>query len=184
MKMTTTAAVAAGICLLSQLAWAGSPATANSIQAGAGFRYGIEMNEGDFNPWAAGFGATAGYTLPMAVYLGGYFDYFFGREVEVEGVLTKGNVWELMGQGGYDIGLGDIWVLRPKVGLGAARSSVETCTVGLACSKAAQVDFALAPGATFILVVDRFKLAFDARYDLIFADTTTNAVVLSLGAGL
>jgi hypothetical protein len=184
MKMTMTAALTAGICLLSTAARAGSPATANAIQGGAGVRYGIETNSGDFNPWAAGFGANAGFTLPMAIYVGGYFDYFFGREAEVEGVLTRGNVWDLMAEGGFDVGLGDIWVLRPKVGVGAARLSVETCQIDLQCSKSAQVDVALAPGATFLLVTRYFKLAFDVRYDLIFADTTTSAVVLSLGVGL
>jgi len=183
MKMTTTAVVTAAICLLATSAWAAPPATANSMQVGAGFRYGLEMNEGDFNPWASGLSATVGYTMPMAVYVGGYFDYFFGREVSVEGVLTRGNVWQLMGEGGYDVGFGDIWVLRPKVGLGAARLSVETCPLGLPCSSAAQLHLALAPGATFMVFVGRFKLAFDARYDLIFAETTTNAVVLSLGVG-
>ena len=184
MKMTTMAVVTAGIYLLSTPAWAGPPATANSVQAGAAFRYGLEMNEGDFNPWASGLGATAGYTLPLAVYAGGYFDYFFGRELLAEGVLTKGNVWQLMAEGGYDIGFGDIWAFRPKVGLGAARLSVDTCAADLACSRDAQVSFALAPGATFMLFVGRIKLSFDVRYDLIFAATTTNAVVLSLGLGL
>ena len=44
------------------------PKTANSLQLGLGLRYGIEMNEGDFNPWGLGLGIQGGYTLPNAVY--------------------------------------------------------------------------------------------------------------------
>ena len=183
MKITIMAVVTAGICLLSTPAWAGPAATANSMQIGLGARYGFEMNEGELNPWGVGLGGSVGYTLPMAVYVGANFDYFFGGETESEGVLSRGKLWQTMAEGGYDIGFGDIWVIRPKLGLGPARLSLEACTIGLACSGDSTVNMAMAPGATFILLTSYFKLVMDARWDLIFAEATTQAFILSLGVG-
>jgi hypothetical protein len=61
------------------------PATLNVFQFGAGFRYGFELEAGDFNPWGLGLGIDAGYTLPPAVYVGGVFDYFSERTASTSG---------------------------------------------------------------------------------------------------
>jgi hypothetical protein len=54
--------------------------------------------------------------LPAAIYLGGNFEYFFGDSVEGGGLKIKSNIWQLSAEGGYDIGLGENFVIRPKVG--------------------------------------------------------------------
>ena len=182
MKIATMAVVTAATCLLSTSAWAGSPATANSIQVGLGFRYGIEMNDGDFNPWGTGLGASVGYTLPIIpIYVGGNFDYFFGSTLEAAGLKMKGNVWQLMAEGGYDVGVGDNLVIRPKLGLGPAGMSVETC--GTSCVSDSNVKFAIAPGAAVMLFTPVVKLALDLRYAVVLADRTAKALIFSVGVG-
>jgi hypothetical protein len=155
------------------------PVTAGSIQLGLGFRYGAEMNEGDFNPWGAGIGFNAGITLPNAVYVGGVAEYFFGEEVD--GVSS--NIWQLMGEGGYDLGLGPTFVLRPKLGLGFANTSAEICVEGFGCEDDSSTDFALAPGATFMIFLPALSLSADVRYEFVFAEETAKALIFSAGVG-
>ncbi len=180
------AAIATGAFLTSVPAFA-DPATATSIQLGLGFRYGIEMNEGDFNPWGAGLGINGGITLPNAVYVGGVVEYFFGDELELPATaLTpasklSGNIWQLMAEGGYDIGLGPIFVLRPKLGAGLANLNQESCFGP--CSSEAKSYFALAPGATFLVITPVLKVSADVRYELVFADETAKALIWTAGIG-
>lgn len=162
---------------------AADPATANSIQLGIGFRYGFEMEPGDLNPWGTGLGLDGGITLPNAVYVGGNVEYFFGSTVEASDIETSGNLWQLSAEGGYDIGLGPIFVLRPKVGVGVAGSSFETCDIEGACVDDSSTDFMLAPGGTFILMPPGFSLSLDVRYAMIFAERTLNGVIVSAGIG-
>jgi hypothetical protein len=162
------------------------PKTANSLQLGLGLRYGIEMNEGDFNPWGLGLGVQGGYTLPNAVYLGGLFEYFFGDSQELGDIKVKGNLWQLMAEAGYDIGLTPLFVLRPKVGAGIASTSLSTegCPTGVTCADDSYSDFALAPGVTAMLFLPGFGLSLDARYDLVFAESeTAKALILTAGIG-
>jgi len=184
MKIKLASLLVVGICFfLPMSAWAG-PATSNSLQVGLGFRYGIEMNDGDFNPWGTGLGASVGYTLPvMPIYVGGNFDYFFGSTLEAGPIRTKGNVWQFMAEGGYDVGLAEILVLRPKLGLGPATMSSEVCASGSPCSSDSKTYFAIAPGAAVMLFTSVLKLSLDLRYDLIFADTTAKALIISAGIG-
>jgi hypothetical protein len=179
-------ALAGLLLLLSTLVCApafADPATANSIQIGAGFRYGFELEPGELNPWGTGLGLEAGVTLPNAVYVGGHFEYFFGETLEAADIETSGNLWQLTGEGGYDIGLGPIFVLRPKVGAGVAGVNAETCDAANVCVDDSSTNFALAPGATFIIMPPGFSLSADVRYAMIFAEKTLNAVIVSVGIG-
>jgi hypothetical protein len=175
-------AAALGAALVASPA-AADPATANSIQIGVGFRYGFDMEPGELNQWGTGLGLDGGYTLPNAVYVGGNFEYFFGESLEIGEVESSGNLWQLTAEGGYDIGIGPIFVLRPKVGMGVAGVSAETCDAGGVCVDDASTDFVLAPGGTFILMPPGFSLSLDVRYDVIFAERTLNAVIVAVGIG-
>lgn len=177
--LTAGALAAAG--LVSAPAFA-DPATANSIQLGLGFRYGIETNAGDFNPWGIGLGINGGYTLPNAVYLGGNIEYFFGDSTGDDINGLSGNIWQLSAEGGYDLGIGPIFVIRPKLGLGLANIHEKLCLAG-ACASDTQSKFALFPGATFIVMPPGFNLSADVRYELIFADQVEKALLLTVGIG-
>jgi len=147
------------------VAHAEEPVTIGHIQPSFGFRYGAKLGGGT-NPWGPGLGLELGYTLPSAVYLGGSFDYFFGEK--------STNLWELMGQAGYDIGVGRSpqLLLRPKVGLGAAMPSGDGGR------------FVTAPGATIMFITSGFLLALDGRLDLVFAGgPPLKAIVFSVGIG-
>lgn len=159
------------------------PATANVVQLGLGFRYGIEMNDGDLNPWGAGLGIDAGYTLPSAVYVGGMFEYFFGDSETAGGFEAKANAWHLMGEGGYDFGLGENVVLRPKLGAGIGSVRGEVCAGG-DCESDSSTDLALAPGLKVMFITPRFGLSLDTRYAMILADGTPKALIFTLGIGL
>lgn len=164
--------------------FADEPATAGRLQIGLGFRYGAELNEGDFNPWGTGIGLDGGYTLPvLPIYVGGNFEYFFGSTLESPGAKLEGNIWQLMAEGGYDIGLGSRVVLRPKLGLGYAHTKLETCLTGFGCASDKSSDFAVAPGATFMLFLPMLSLSFDGRYEMVLADETAKAFIFSAGIG-
>lgn len=158
-------------------------ATRGAFQFGAGFRYGIDQNEGDVNPWGTGLGLELGYTMENSFYLGGNFDYFFGESVGFPGGEIDYNVWQLSAEGGYDVGLGESVVIRPKVGLGVGSLMVDGCAVGI-CDDRSDKDFLLAPGATFLLLTRSFSLSVDARYAMLFTEPElSKAVILSLGIG-
>jgi len=157
------------------------PATATSLQLGVGFRYGYELEEGDFNPWGTGIGVEIGYTLPSALYFGGNFDYFLGEE----GESLSGNIWQLMAEAGYDLGFGEgpFFVLRPKLGAGVAGYQYELCLDTTSCQSNSETNFAIAPGATFMILTKSVSVALDFRYDMIFADEQLNALIFSVGVG-
>lgn len=163
------------------------PATANSLQIGLGFRYGIDLEDGDLNPFGTGLGLDAGLTLPNAIYVGGVFDYFFGNSVtsrtevlgQVVEVETSANIWQLMAEGGYDLGAGP-FVLRPKLGVGIASLNGEVCSAG--CDDDSETALALAPGATFIFMGPA-TVSLDVRYDIVMTDPSWNGLIFALGIG-
>jgi hypothetical protein len=164
-------------------------ATEGALQLGLGFRYGKELNDGDLNPWGTGIGLEAGYTLPLLpIYVGGNAEYFFGGTLEspVPNVGTAkldANIWQLSAEGGYDFGLGDHVVLRPKLGLGLAHVSRKGCAPGIACVEDSESKPLLAPGAKLILMFSRFELSFDGRYAVVTSDPTSKAFIFSVGIG-
>jgi hypothetical protein len=152
-----------GAALLSRPATA-QPATANSVQLGAGFRYGFDLTGASSNPWGLGLGIDGGYTLQNAVYLGGNLDYFFGEDGEGDGLF------QLMAEVGYDLGLGENVVFRPKAGAGFAAANSEARA-------------AVAPGAKLMLFTSSVSLSLDARYSIVFSDPSLQALILSFGIG-
>jgi Outer membrane protein beta-barrel domain len=162
-----------------------SPATANSIQVGLGARYGIELDDsGHLNIWGTGIGVDGGYTLPNAIHVGADADYFFGDKEQGQGIDHAVNVWQAMAHGGYDLGLGNYFVLRPKVGIGPAGIMSKTCRTDFGCASHSETHFALAPGAAFILVTPKVSATVDVRYDMIFdVHVTFQALVIGAGVG-
>jgi len=161
-----------------------SPGDGQRDPGGLGFRYGFELEEGSFNPWGRGLGVSGGYTLPNAIYLGGNFDYFFGDEEEFPGGDRSGNVWQIMGEGGYDLGIGPNFVVRPKVGVGGASLASEVCLKPGTCTPASEMNLAIAPGSTFVVLTSKVSVSLDLRYNMTFAsERTLKALILSAGVG-
>jgi hypothetical protein len=165
------------------------PHTANSIQLGLGFRYGVKLSDGDINPWGTGLGIDVGYTLPNAIYFGGNFEYFFGETLEAPGLKLSANIMQFGVEGGYDVGIGQHFVIRPKLGVGLAHleSSVEGCGIDALCEAgphgSSDTKAAILPGATFLLFTKRISVALDVRYDVVFTDPSLQGLVFSAGIG-
>ena len=160
------------------------PHTANSLQLGVGFRYGKMLSDGELDPWGSGLGLDVGYTLPNAIYLGANFEYFFGTEL-VGPPNVNSNLWQFSVEGGYDVGLGDNFVIRPKVGVGVAgvKVAVEECPLDLSCQNSNSAKAAIAPGARFMLFTSKISLALDFRYDIVLTDPSLKALIFSFGIG-
>lgn len=161
------------------------PRTANSLQLGLGFRYGAMLSDGDYNPWATGLGLDVGYTLPNAIYLGGSFEYFFGTTRQLLGVTIASNIWQLSAEGGYDLGLGQSFVIRPKVGVGVAGFAwtFDGCQTDDACESIKETKAAILPGATFLFFASKFSLALDVRYAVVLTDPALKGLIFSFGVG-
>ena len=179
-----SAALGVVALLVAAPSWADGPATAGALQIGLGFRYGAELNDGDFNPWGTGLGLEVGYTLPvLPIYVGGNLEYFFGGTLDTPLGKVDGNLWQVTAEGGYDFGVGDHLVIRPKLGLGFANLSAETCLANFGCSKSSDAKGVIAPGAKFIIMFSRFELALDGRYDVVLSDPAAKAFIFSVGVG-
>ena len=172
--------------LLARSAAANEPLTVGTLQLGAGYRYGLELEETDVNPWGNGLGAEVGHTLPSAVYLGASFEYFFGDAYEHEGSKHDSRFWQPTVEGGYDLALGPAFVIRPKLRAGVASHRGENCGAGTTreCSAQTTRYFVVAPGAKLLFLTDSLSLSADVRYDVVFLDhTTADALVFGAGAG-
>ncbi len=182
-KATWAGILSGAAALMIALPSSAEPATSGALQLGIGFRYGVEQNKGDLNPWGSGLGLSGGYTLPVVpIYLGGNLEYFFGNSVEAPGYKLSARLWQVMVEGGYDIGLGDSFVIRPKLGLGPASMTLKECYVGV-CGSSSATHMAVAPGATLMLFTRVIRLSFDGRYELVLADETAKAFIFSVGLG-
>ncbi len=161
------------------------PATANTIQPSGGFQYGFDL-DGQLNPWGPGLGLGVGYTLPAGVYLGARFEYFFGSKETSPDTDVSVNLWELFAEGGYDLGLGDAFVLRLKGDVGMASVNV-TCTYKVAteavCADVSGPKLSLGPGLTFLYLGKGFGFAVDTRYDIVVVDETLHGLIVSVGIG-
>lgn len=184
MRKAKWLAAALGLSSLLLAAPSFAAATEGTLQFGLGFRYGKELNDGDLNPWGTGIGLEAGITLPvLPIYVGGNAEYFFGGTLDSPAGKVDANVWQLSAEGGYDIGLGPIFVLRPKLGFGLAHLSGKTCIGALGCHDDADTKPLIAPGAKFMLLLSHFQLSFDARYAVVTSDPASKAFIFSVGVG-
>jgi hypothetical protein len=88
-KITGLGVVA--LSLAASAAAAEEPFTANKGQLGAQLMYGVDLEEGDLNPYGLGLAPQAGYTLAPGIYLGGRVDYFFGDTEEAAAFPPPGS---------------------------------------------------------------------------------------------
>jgi hypothetical protein len=155
---------------------------------GAQFNYGVWVGDGDVNYFGPAIGVRGGVTLMPGLYLGADFDYFFGEERSVPGASGRVNVYDVMGEIGYDFWLHPAGVLRPKIGLGVGVVKGQACAAvgGLGgCTSDSRSGFAIAPGAQYIHYFSTVFLSFEARYETVSIDgADPSAVVLGAGLGV
>ncbi len=159
---------------------------------GAAFNYGIWTGDGNVNAFGPAIGVRGGVTLDPGLYLGADFDYFFGekRSDSAFGVSGSGrvNVYDVMGEIGYDFWLHRAGVLRPKIGLGVGVGKGTRClSVGAAggCASDSTSGFAISAGAEYMHYFGSAFLSLEARYENISIDgPDPNAVILGVGLGV
>jgi hypothetical protein len=157
----------------------GNPFTKNRGQVLGGLRFGSD----DLN---FGLGVKAGYTLPMDLYVGGSFDYFFGdsEESTIGGVHNEWSysAWLLTPEVGYDFGIIPQLMVRPFGGIGLVRVNVDACWSRdnqNFCEDRSDSDVGLVLGGIISYSVGPVFFGGELRF-LIYDD---EAVVLGLHAG-
>lgn len=106
--------------LASSPAEADPPRTARAVHFGAGFRYGVSMDDPFLDPWGSGRGLELGYTTQDALYFGGVFDYFFGESRTLLGTKVGANLWQVAVEGGYDLQLSEGVLVRLSIATSAS----------------------------------------------------------------
>jgi len=170
-------ALAGGLCAF------GAPreaAAAPLITLSASLRglYGSVSGDPDLNPYGPGVGLRAGVTLPASLYLGASLDYFIGESDSVAGVEASASVLQVLGNVGYDFGLGPLTV-RPVLGFGLAQSNVD-----LGDADESEGNFALSPGVEGIFGLGLLSVGAELRYNKVFADGDVDAFIVGLGLGI
>jgi hypothetical protein len=146
-----------------------TPMTAGKIQLLGGLRFASD----DLN---LGLGFRGGYTLPMGVYIGGTFDYFFGEHddwVYNDQRWEYGfTVWDLTAEGGYDFALMSNLMIRPFAGLSIVHVEIDQCgdTRGFyGCWEGDDTDVGLTLGGLLHVAVGPLLVGPEVRL-LIFDD--------------
>jgi hypothetical protein len=139
--------------------------------------YGSSLGEPELDPYGPGLGVRAGVTLPASLYLGASVDYFFGESESLAGVDVSASLLQVLAHVGYDAGFGPL-TLRPSLGFGLAQSSVD-----LGAVDESEGNFALSPGAEVLVGLGLLSVSGEVRYNKVFADGDTDALVLGLGLG-
>lgn len=154
----------------------------------AQFNYGIWTGDGDVNPYGPAIGVRGGVTLYPGLYLGADFDYFWGEERNVPPFSGRVNLYDVMGEIGYDYWLHRNGVLRPKIGLGVGVVRGEGCFGAgnvSGCTDNSRSGFAIAPGAQYLHYFSNVFLSLEARWQTVILDgPDPNAVVLGIGLGV
>jgi hypothetical protein len=133
------------------------------------------------NAYGPGLGLSAGVTLPLSLYLGASYDYFFGETVSFGGgPEVSRSSSQLLARVGYDLGLGPLTV-RPELGLGALFSHVKLeATMPAEHTANGTV---LAPAVEAFIGLGLLNVNAEARYEFVAGDNS-NALVLGLGLGV
>jgi hypothetical protein len=165
---------------------------------GAAFNYGIwtgsdqfKRLDGDVNPFGPGLGITAGVSMRPGLYLGADFNYFWGGSRTTAGVnagaSVHANIYDVLGEIGYDLWVGRAGILRPKVGLGIGIARGTFCgSTGFtgACATDSKSGFTFAPGVEYEHFFGPGFLSLEAKWqDVMLSGPDASAVVLGIGIG-
>jgi hypothetical protein len=94
------------------------PRTDVEVSLLGGYGFGGTLEDSTLNRYQTAFGVRGGVTLKEPrVHLGGSFIHFFGGDGDNGRAYTNTTDFEV----GYDIELGELFVLRPQLGVGLAQ---------------------------------------------------------------
>lgn len=143
--------------------------------------YGSPIGDQEVSPYGIGVGLRGGVTVPSSLYLGASLDYFFGESGDLAGIETSTSLLQIMGHVGYDLGLGPLSV-RPGLGLGLATLSAEVSSP-IGDVSDSESEFVASPGIEASIGLGLLSVGAEARYNKIFADGDSDAIVLGVGVG-
>jgi len=173
-------AAAAALMLLSIPAIAQTPFTQDKVTASGRVMYGLNLQAGSLNPYALGLGARGGYTMSNNIYAGGSLDVFFGTSKSVLGNTIDSSHWQIMGEGGYDLALGqDALVLRPLGTLGLSQHAVGYCFEETGdCGHNRNTAIVFGFGANLMYNLGSFYAGGDVRFNWLLADVDENTSII------
>jgi hypothetical protein len=164
---------------------------ASEVTLGAQAEYGAWTGDGSTNLYSWGVGVRGGVTFYSGLYIGADFDWFSGdhqsRSLGGASASSRLNVYDVMGEIGYDFWLHRHGVLRPKIGLGVGVEKASACAgvagVGGGCDERSQSGFAIAPGVQYLHFFYPLYLSLEARYQTVSVDGPDPSAFI-FGAGL
>lgn len=164
------------------------------LSGSARWLYNAQLRERSSQLSSAGFGVSAGVTLPAAIYLGASFQYFVGTElthsyVDAAGAVVSRDEFsnsssQLLAHVGYDVGLLALTV-RPSLGLGWWRTAWQTHCLG--CTPNFNDDgLAISPGVEILYRFGLLNVSGEARLDSVLRPSggTLLTTLFGLGAGV
>lgn len=142
--------------------------------------YGFNLQGGAVNPYALGLGARGGFTLPSQLYVGGSLDYFFGAAKTVLSDDIEAKHWQLLGEVGYDLALGQsALVLRPLGTLGLSQHSVGYCfEENGVCGNSRDNAIVFGFGANMMYDLGGLYVGGDARFNWLLADVDESTSII------
>ena len=171
-----TLSATAALCIPTLRASASEGFTAGTIQLEGGLSYGVYLGEHADDiptPYGLGVHAKSGYTFDLPVYLGAELNYFFGARQPVPGyqdVEGSLSIAHFGAELGYDVGLGSMVVVRPKVGLGAAIVVAEVTVEGIT-GQVSETGLAMTAGVQALLGFEPWCVTAEVRYTSLSIDT-------------
>ena len=152
------------------------PFTQNRVEAAAAFAYGVYVGDAADvipSPYGVGIGGRTGYTLSPSIYAGAEANYFFGQERSFPEYGDVSGSLSILHYGlaaGYDIEVNPWFVLRPALGLGAARVTA-VITVEGSSGDISQTGFVVSAGAEALFAWEPAFFGLEARYTAFYVDT-------------
>jgi len=161
------------------------PFTHEQIQLAATIDYGLYVGDGaDLipSPYGVGIGGRAGYTLGPRVFVGTEANYFFGASQsfpEYGDVEASLRILQYGAEAGYDLEVHPGFVVRPVLGLGAARVTAVVRVEGLS-GDVSETGVVVTAGAQALVAWQPAFLGLEARYTSLHIDTEALADIPGL----
>jgi outer membrane autotransporter protein len=174
--------------LFTTAAQAERPFTEKKASLSGHLGYGIDLDDGNLNPYGFGMGARGGYTFDPNIYVGGLFDFFFGESDTTSAfggsATASARSWIFQVEGGYDFGVTRTIVLRPKMGLGMTSITGKGCVsalgLGETCATDTDTDFTFGLGGEALFDLGPVYLAPEMRFNL---GGDVSALIFMVGVG-
>lgn len=188
MNRTLACGTTVALACFALMAGAAEPFTQEKAQISGHVGYGFAMddNYADLNVYSFGFGARGGYTFYPPIYVGGVFDFFIGESEDVTAPFVStevsANAWLVQAEVGYDFGVSQSVVLRPKAGIGVTTVNAEICTgpILVTCPDDSESDFSFAPGLEIPIDLGGLYIAPEARFNLV---DDASGFIMAFGIG-